>query len=235
VRFYVGVHQPSDAKRFDRVFISVNRMKPRKAPLKVGEWIMDSGAFTELAAHGRYREGVASYAREIDRCVELGGLVAAVSQDFMCEPWIIQKTGLSLDKHQRLTVERYDALLDVRPKVYVMPVLQGYAPDDYLRSLDLYGLRLGAGAWVGVGSICKRNADVAQVASILTALKNERPDLRLHGFGLKTTALLSRTISSLLESADSLSWSYAARRQGRNQNDWREAQAFIDKIERGVA
>jgi hypothetical protein len=29
-----------------------------------------------------------------------------------------------------------------------------------------------------------------------------------------------------------MAWSYQARKQGRNQNDWREAKAFEEKIKR---
>ena len=36
--------------------------------------------------------------------------------------------------HQRLTIERYDALVPL-VKPYVMPVLQGYTVGDYLRHL----------------------------------------------------------------------------------------------------
>jgi hypothetical protein len=42
---------------------------------------------------------------------------------------------------------------------------------------------------------------------------------------VKTTALSSSLVAELLHTADSMAWSYAARREDRNQNDWREAQA----------
>jgi hypothetical protein len=154
-----------------------------------------------------------------------------VSQDYMCEPFIVAKTGLSVEEHQRLSIERYDALrVATDPRVYIMPVLQGYRTDDYLRHLEMYGERLWCGAYVGVGSICKRNTDIGQIEEILTAIKRARPDLLLHGFGLKTTALSSHVVQQCLHSADSMAWSFAARRQGRNANDWREAKAFIASI-----
>jgi hypothetical protein len=90
---------------------------------------------------------------------------------------------------------------------------------------------LAMGMWVGVGSICKRNTDIGQIELVLSGIRTERPDLRLHGFGLKTTALQSKTVREWLWSADSMAWSYAARRQGRNQNDWREAMGFTRMIE----
>lgn len=117
------------------------------------------------------------------------------------------------------------------PRVYIMPVLQGYAISDYTRHLEMYGERLAPGAYVGVGSVCKRNTDISQIEAILSAIKIARPDLQLHGFGLKTTALSSGVVQELLFSADSMAWSFAARKSGRNPNDWREAKAFESKIE----
>ena len=229
--FYVGLHQPSDAKHFDRAFISVNRIRGRKKAIGADAWIMDSGAFTELFNHGAYRHSVEQYAAEINRWADDPALVAAVAQDYMCEPFILEKTGLTVEEHQCLTIERYDALVAlVDLRVYIMPVLQGYSVEDYLRHVDMYGDRLKHGAYVGVGSICKRNTDIGAIEAILTAIKRKRPDLRLHGFGLKTTALSSWVVRDCLFSADSMAWSFAARRQGRNANDWREAKAFIQRI-----
>jgi hypothetical protein len=230
--FYVGLHQPSDARHFDRAFISVNRIRGRKKPIGAAAWIMDSGAFTEIATHGRYRQPVEEYAREINRWADDPALVAAVAQDWMCEPWIVEKTGLSVEEHQRLTIERYDALLPlVDPRVYVMPVLQGYTAGDYLRHLEQYGARLAVCAYVGVGSVCKRNANIFSIERILTSIKFVRPDLRLHGFGLKSTSLSSGVVRDCLYSADSMAWSFAARKQGRDGNCWREAAAFASRIE----
>jgi hypothetical protein len=235
MRFFTGLHQPSDARHFDAAFISVNRLRDRKSPLTCGDWIMDSGAFTEISTHGRYRHEVAEYAAEIRRWATNGSgrLLAAVAQDWMCEPWIVAKTGLSVAEHQRRTVERFDQLrAEDTAGVYVLPVLQGYEPEDYLAHLDAYGDRIKPGAWVGVGSICKRNGDPQAIATVLHGIKQARPDLRLHGFGLKTTALADPLVRSLLYTADSMAWSFAARREGRNPNDWREAQRWADVIAR---
>jgi hypothetical protein len=54
--------------------------------------------------------------------------------------------------------------------------------------------------------------------------------LRLHGFGLKLTALSSSVVRGCLYSADSMAWSYAARRQGRDVNDWNEARLFVQRV-----
>lgn len=226
MRFFVGLHQPSDARHFAAAFVSVNRLRARKGPFKVGDWIMDSGAFTEISTHGEWRSGVEEYAAEIRRWSKVGNLLAAVSQDYMCEPFILAKTGMTVEQHQQLTIQRYRDLLKADTGVYIMPVLQGFAPADYVAHIRMYGALLPYGAWVGVGSVCKRNGDFRAIEAVLLAIHEERPDLRLHGFGLKTTALRSGLVRELLWSADSMAWSFAARKDGRNQNDWREAKKF---------
>lgn len=231
MRFFTGLHQPSDARHFEAAFVSVNRLRTRKGAFEVGDWIMDSGAFTEVSTYGGYRHSVEEYAAEIKRWAANGNLLAAVAQDYMFEPFIVAKTGLSVLRHQELTVARYDDLLACDTGgVYIMPVLQGFTPAEYVRHIRMYGERLKFGQWVGVGSVCKRNGDVRMIEAVLRTIKEVRPDLRLHGFGLKTTALSSGLVRDLLHTADSMAWSFSARKQGRNANDWREAKAWADRI-----
>lgn len=228
--FYVGLHHPSDAKHFAQCMVSVSRLRERKSDFAVNDWMLDSGAFMELKIHGAYRDSPSAYAAQIRRWESCGRLVAAVSQDYMCEPFMLERTGLTVADHQRMTIERYDALLAEQTGVYILPVLQGYAPEDYVAHIRQYGDRLAQGAWVGVGSVCKRNADVGAIEHVLIAIHDARPDLRLHGFGVKLTALQSSIVRGCLHSADSMAWSYNARRNGRDQNSWTEAAAFATKI-----
>lgn len=232
MRFFLGVHHPSDAGRVSRAFVSVNRIANRKSPFPVQEWIMDSGAFSTVNKFGGYPETPVVYAEQIRRWSNNGKLLAAVSQDFMCEPFVLAKTGGTIADHQQWTIERYDALLACDTGgVYVMPVLQGYAPADYVDHIRQYGARLKPGMWVGVGSICKRNANANTIEDVLLAINAERPDLHLHGFGIKITALGSQLVRDLLESADSMAWSFAARMAGRNGNDIGEGIRYARRVE----
>jgi hypothetical protein len=231
VRFFVGLHKPHHAANFDRAFISVNRLRERKSLFPAKEWIMDSGAFSTILKHGGYPFPPDEYAREIVRWKSNGKLLAAVTQDYMCERDMLAITGLTVADHQRLTIERYDALITAATGVYIMPVLQGYTPCEYVDHIGQYGDRLTPGMWVGVGSVCKRNGSPKRVLDVLIAIKTERPDLRLHGFGLKITALSKGTIRALLESADSMAWSFAARKKKQNANDWRNAEKFRARID----
>lgn len=192
MKFYVGLHQPNHASHFDRSMVSINRLAGRISDFPAKEWMLDSGAFTEVTKHGGFRMSVERYAGLIGRWNRCGNLVAAVSQDYMCEDFVLKITGLSVDMHQRMTVDRYVRLLCCRPAAYILPVLQGYRPQEYVDHVVMYGDLLQHEQWVGVGSVCKRNSNASSVAAVLRAIKSRRPDLRLHGFGLKITSLETR-------------------------------------------
>jgi hypothetical protein len=122
----------------------------------------------------------------------------------MCEPEVVSKTGLSVSEHQRRTVDNFFELRDF------VPVLQGWDLADYLRCADLYeskGLSLQQQPVVGLGTVCRRQR-TTQAVDIVKRLSSE--GLKLHGFGFKVTGL--RNCGDMLESADSLAWSYRARK-----------------------
>ncbi len=230
--FYPGLHQPSDAHHFVRCCIHIGRLETRRKPLGCEELLIDSQAFMKLKLHGRYPESPEAYAAKVRRAAQLAKSATAVTEDYMCEPFVLTRTGLTLADHQRLTIGRYDRIrAALGEDIYLMPVLQGYKPLEYVDHIRQYGARLGPGAWVGVGSVCKRNADPSAIRAVLLAIKQARPDLRLHGFGVKITALASPTVRQLLYSADSMAWSYNARRNGRSANDWRGAELFAGRVD----
>lgn len=231
--FFVGLHRCEQAKRFRFVCISINRLWKRKRPLHTPSRgntqrrkplaLVDSGAFTVLDKLGFYPEShsVKRYAFRLWQLYTFGivTILAAVAQDYMCEPRITAKTGLTILDHQRLTIERYDDLIAELKRLFggvipfhVMPVLQGQSQADYLRHIDMYGDRLTPGMWVGVGSVCKRQGNPSVIEGILRAIKDKRPDLFLHGFGVKSTALMWAGVWRLLATADSMAWSDAARK-----------------------
>lgn len=230
--FFPGLHRPAHSDNLPRVFVSVNVLWSRRSDFPVRDWIMDSGAFTEIASHGGYRpeRSVEAYSKKVKRWRRCGRLLRAVAQDWMCEPHMIERTGGTVALHQRWTIERYDALIRLVPSDWIMPCLQGQEPADYVDHLAMYGDRLRDREWVGIGSVCKRKKD-SDIREVIRAIRTVRPDLRLHGFGLKTTALRCAEVWDSLYSADSMAWSFAARYEGRDPNDWREAARFAHRIE----
>ena len=233
--FFTGVHELTHAKHIDYAFISINRLltpRERKSDFEVRAWIMDSGAFSQIFNHGDHKLSPSEYAKQIKRWSRCGILIRAVAQDYMCEPFILEKTGRTVLEHQSMTLSRYKALINANDsEVVILPVLQGYDPEDYARHVRDYGALLKENAWVGVGSVCKRNADPCAIYDVLDAILEVRPDLRLHGFGIKKTSLQDDRIRSRLFSADSMAWSFNARMSGRNSSDINEALSFKKRIE----
>ena len=217
--FFTGLQQPvngpSGCQHFDYCVVSINRLIDRKSDFPVNNWILDSGAFTRITS-GKGHLSTRQYAKLIERWSRCGNLMAAVSQDYMCEPFVLGITGLNVEQHQKATVARYKHLKRVcESGIYIMPVLQGYEISEYLRHIEMYGKLLARNAWVGLGSVCKRNSDPRQIEYLLIAIKKVRPDLRLHGFGLKKTSLASGVIRELLWSADSQAHSFRPDSTGR--------------------
>ena len=183
-----------------------------------GLWSLDSGAFTELTLHGRWTVSPSEYVDQVRRVTEgVGSAPDWVGpRDWMCEPPILARTGLTVWDHQDRTCADYAELLQAAPEVPWLPVLQGWTPADYERHLRLYecwGVRLPEAPLVGVGTVCRRQA-TAEVAGVLALLGPGGAGLKLHGFGVKLSGLARPGVLASLESADSMAWSYNARRQG---------------------
>lgn len=212
MRFYLGTHEVSWLRRTDvPLFVSHRRLaRQRTLPRALGRWALDSGGFTELSMHGRWHTTADAYAAAARRYHdEVGGLDWAAPQDWMCEPFMLAKTGRTVADHQARTVASVLELRVIDPTLPWVPVLQGWALADYLRCVELYtdaGLDLTAEATVGIGSVCRRQSE-AEIEDICAALAAE--GIRLHGFGVKTLGL---RYARHLQSADSMAWSYNARR-----------------------
>jgi hypothetical protein len=219
-RFFLGAHQPGWLRddRAAPLFVSDRQLRGyRRLPRAGTVWALDSGAFTTLA-RGEVFDPPATYASRVRRYRdEIGHLAWAAPQDWMCEPFILAATGLSVAEHQRRTVANYVALRDAAPDLPIIPVVQGWTPADYLRCVDLYAAPTSRGGadldlstvdLAGLGSVCRRQG-TGTAEHIITALHGHGVT-RLHGFGIKVLGL--RRFGHLLTSADSMAWSYAARR-----------------------
>lgn len=216
MRFFLGTHSPAFLHQTDvPLFVSRRRLKDRKTFKRAtAPWALDSGGFTELGKFGAWSITAEQYAIEVGwYAEEIGGLEWAAPQDWMCEPTVRSRTGLSVERHQALTVENFLELRTLTLETDFIPVVQGWELDDYLRHVEAYatvGVDLTQERVVGVGSVCRRG-DGRDVARILRALARE--GLRLHAFGIKGDALVQAY--DVIESCDSLAWSYRARRHGK--------------------
>jgi hypothetical protein len=215
VRFFLGTHLPSWLGWLGvPLFVSHRRLvRLGRLPVAVESWALDSGGFSELSLHGQWQTTPAAYGRAILRYRdEIGSLAWAAPQDWMCEPPILSRTGRTVGFHQAATVASF---LELRDRVggVVVPVLQGWRLGEYLACAERYrdaGVDLAAEPVVGLGSVCRRQG-TGSIARIVTELAG--CGFALHGFGVKTRGL--GVYAQHLVSADSLAWSFSARRQPR--------------------
>lgn len=237
MKLFLGTHRPSwltlDGPP---LMVSLNTLPKTKAHRAVVPWFVDSGGFTELQQHGRWRTTAAQHAERCAEVVERFGMVEWLSpQDWMCEPFVINGrqpasvqtpgpdglvwkaevgprfvgTGLSVREHQERTVQNYLDLINLEPDLPWVPVLQGWTVDDYHLCADLYlsaGIDLTDNHLVGVGSVCRRQS-MPEAQRIMQTLA-ERGYL-LHGFGFKQEGIAA--CWPWMKSADSMAWSYNAR------------------------
>lgn len=216
--------------------VSRNRLagyRGRRLPRSTSPVLLDSGGFTELKQHGRWRQSPEQYVAEVRQLVdELGRdvVVGVAQQDLMCETvvieggttkdgvfvgtrqWLDPEHRLSLDEmiemHQRLGVANLVTLRRLAPDLPIFPVLQGQTVGQYLRHTGMFlaaGVSFVDEPLVGLGSVCRRQG-TQETAAIVRALAG----MRLHGFGVGVAglSLYGRTITS----SDSNAWSYDGRR-----------------------
>lgn len=211
--FYLGVHHANWlATACVPLFVSRRTLAPmKKLPRAAAPWALDSGGFTELSMHGRWTLPARDYVADVRRFRdEVGSLEFAAPQDWMCEPDMLKKTGLTVAEHQRRTVANYVELRELAPDLPFVPVLQGWSLGDYLDCCKAYeraGVDLVSLPLVGIGTVCRRQHTLS-AELIIRHLADD--GLRLHGFGFKVTGL--RACHDVLASADSMAWSYNARR-----------------------
>lgn len=185
----------------------------------IGEWSLDSGGFSEISQHGTWTISPQQYIQDVGRYVDWGGLNWAAPQDWMVEPHMIEKTGLSVEEHQRRTVDNFLTLRDEAPDLPFIPVIQGWTMRDYANCIDLYseaGIDLTKEQTVGVGSVCRREATY-EIQAIMNQLY-DRGLHNIHGFGVKTNGL--KRYGQFLQSSDSMAWSIAARMGVGERCDW---------------
>ena len=218
---YLGSHEPSWlGKAGVPLFISHRRLMrlKRKLPVAIAPWALDSGGFSELSLYGGWKTTPSEY---VDATIrydqQIGKLDFAAPQDYMCESEMLQRTGMKIVDHQRLTVENYLLLHKLwsqrsRDECPYIPVLQGYDVRDYRRCIDMYGeagVNLSEVPLVGVGSVCRRQHTEA-IGEVIEAILDTDPQMDLHLFGVKVKGL--KLYGHNASSVDSLGWSYNARR-----------------------
>lgn len=169
---------------------------------------LDSAGFVAMVTYGGYRWSHSEYF----------GLARSrpwawwASMDYCCEPQVADDAGEVArrvdDTHSSYLI--LDSLARAHGAPSPMPVLQGWHPSDYLRSISLYD---SLPDLVGVGSVCRRTLNgPSGLHAVLSAIDAALPPrIGLHLFGVKGEALAAPWMPSRVVSIDSMAWDYGAR------------------------
>lgn len=179
---------------------------------------LDSAGFVAAAKYGDYRWTVEEYYE----------LVAAhpwtwhAAMDLCCEPQV------ATDRPLRILRIAGTAAMLARCRAEAkrlavpmpMPVLQGWTPNEYAECATLLPLL----TWpdlVGLGSVCRRQVHGPDgILSIISALDPILPShVKLHLFGVKSTALELLANHPRVASVDSMAWDFRARAERRTGRD----------------
>jgi len=179
---------------------------------EIDNLFIDSGGFSLMLETGEH-DPVSEYMAFVE---EHDANYAAL-QDYPCEPSILEKYDRSVKDHQYMTVEAaaenlayiQDNNIDVEP----VAVLQGWEVDDYLECIDLFRDAGVMTDYIGVGSVCRRNAE-EDIRDVLTTIRSELPDKEIHAFGVKKSVLRYPDVWAALSSVDSSAW-YFGMYQGK--------------------
>lgn len=133
-------------------------------------------------------------------------------QDYPCEPKILSRYGRSVREHQSQTTEAAaqakaayeDGLVDAEP----VTVIQGWEKEEYLRHVDELREQGCLTPLIGIGSVCRRNAE-EEIRDIIMSIRSALgPKHTLHAFGVKYTILRDPKVRRALESVDTTAWYY---------------------------
>lgn len=155
-----------------------------------------------------------AWASQPDMCVE-----PEIAHDAGVRHHRIEATAAMLEAHLALVARWQDlGAFWLAPPV---PVLQGWFPDDYVRSLDLmqeawekHTAHFDAPVLIGLGSMCRRPLNHAQtgIRAILDHLLPRLPrTARIHCFGVKGAAMKELADMPQVASFDSMAWDFGAR------------------------
>lgn len=178
---------------------------------------LDSSGFVAMKLYGGYRWTENQYA-------DLAKAMAPTwwaQMDFCCEPEIAS-SPIEVQKRICATVDGLNKCESAAREVGItkpMPVLQGWSPCEYVDGpiYDRSDLSI-----VGIGSVCRRKLKGRTgLLEVIDAIDRKMPaSVMFHLFGVKGIALASvaRLFSKRRFSADSISYSYAARVECRESN-----------------
>ena len=223
--FYYGSSWHWPLAYLPRVMLSYNMLRKIKTAWKIDiPFMMDSGAFAVILKYGKYPFIPEEYAEGIEKWHP----DVAWTMDYPCEPSVQKRGDYNPKKAQEMTIDNQIRLLDLNANTQM--VVQGWEIPDYLANLDKIKEQGLLTEHLGIGSVCRRG-QTTQIARIIRAIHNNVPSwVKLHGFGVKVSALENTDAKFELYSADSMSWAIEAFGKYENNGKGAKGKRIVDKL-----
>lgn len=179
---------------------------------------LDSAGFVAAVRYGDYRWSV----KEYFDLVESFPWAWYASMDYCCEPEISGDRSLRLLRIAATCFMYGECPKEARLRnlPMPMPVLQGWTPLEYVECARWMPL-LQWPALIGIGSVCRRPVHgPTGILAILEAIDGILPaHVKLHLFGVKSSALDYLAHHPRVASVDSMAWDVSARAERRTGRD----------------
>lgn len=239
-RFYFSLaagSQYKTAKQLNYPYILINaQSKSNHSPTyQFKRLFVDCGGFSSSFKHGGYKNTDDDYLSYVERIQP----DYYALRDYPCEKELLKQLGTTVKEQQQRTIENHLSLLDKIDNYQIagrsICVIQGWHPWEYVEFIDLlrdYGLITD---YMAVGSVCRRTSP-RNITKIILTIKNELPNTRLHGFGIKISVLKDKATYDAVYSADSGAWDYSARWRKWHEGSDRgtvsidEATKYVEKL-----
>lgn len=128
------------------------------------------------------------------------------SMDYPCEPELLEIHKTTVKEQIEKTIEKNAELIDIPSESILIPVIQGWNPEDYTYCVDRLRENGLLSNYMAVGSLCIRKS-IKNVKKVISALREALPrSVKLHGFGLKIDSFKHRYVFDNLYSSDSMAW-----------------------------
>jgi hypothetical protein len=195
------------------------------------ELMIDCGGFSQMKLNGGYTIDDRAYLAYIQEMNPANYIL----RDYPCEPQVLREHGRTVRQHIEMTVDHHIRLLELHDRLGVrsnpVPVIQGWKIADYLHAIDRLREQGLVRGYMGIGTLCRRGSQRG-IAKVVRAVNAELPRVKLHGFGVKITALKEPGVWSGLYSVDSGAYGYTARHVKLRDGD--SATASLSDLRRHV-
>lgn len=197
--------------------------RTRLHPL-VKKVIVDSGGYAFFSRWGDYPFSLNEYLDLVYYIKDKYPLFRVATLDYPCEPSINRRQLMFNDERIKKTVSNAVKCIEADCNLPWLPVIQGYARDEYLSCIDLYrDAGITCDYWA-IGSICSRKGNPLELRNIITSIKDQHQNNKLHAFGLGIPFLQDPQIFHAIYSSDSSAWNWGI--SGPNTRDLKKEAAL---------